>query len=47
MNSPQTCRSAIEASREALKVFTLEKTPLDYAHTQNNLGNSYGTLAET
>ena len=37
---------AIKAYKEALKVYTIDKFPMDYAMTQNNLGNAYGTLAE-
>lgn len=37
---------AIKAYEEALKVRTLERFPMDYAMTQNNLGNAYNTLAE-
>ncbi len=39
-------RTAIKAYEAALKVKTLERFPLDYAMTQNNLGNAYGRLAE-
>jgi len=39
-------KTAITAYREALKVYTLERFPMDYAMTQNNLGNAYGRLAE-
>ncbi|MEM2930854.1 MAG: tetratricopeptide repeat protein, partial [Thermoproteota archaeon] len=37
---------AIKAYEEALKVYTRERFPMDYAMTQNNLGNAYRTLAE-
>ncbi|MCJ7459122.1 MAG: tetratricopeptide repeat protein, partial [candidate division Zixibacteria bacterium] len=37
---------AIKAYEEALKVYTLERFPMQYAVTQNNLGNAYGTLSE-
>ena len=37
---------AITAYEEALKVYTLDRFPMQYAMTQNNLGNAYGTLAE-
>ena len=37
---------AIKAYEEALKVYTLDRFPMDYAMTQNNLGNAYSTLAE-
>jgi len=39
-------KSAIEAYEEALKVRTLERFPIQYAMTQNNIGNAYVTLAE-
>jgi tetratricopeptide (TPR) repeat protein len=38
-------RIAIEANREALKVRTPDRFPMDYAMTQNNLGAAYQTLA--
>ena len=37
---------AIEAYLQALKVITLDRFPIQYATTQNNLGNAYRTLAE-
>lgn len=37
---------AIEAYEEVLKVYTFERFPMQYATTQNNLGNAYSTLAE-
>ncbi|MFC2032397.1 tetratricopeptide repeat protein [Chloroflexota bacterium] len=37
---------AIQAYEESLKVYTLERFPMDYAMTQNNLGTDYRTLAE-
>ncbi|TAK60247.1 MAG: tetratricopeptide repeat protein, partial [Bacteroidetes bacterium] len=40
------CKHAIRAYESALKVSTLEEFPMDYAMTQNNLGNAYSTLAE-
>jgi len=36
---------AINAYNEALKVYTLEEQPMEYAVTQNNLGMSYCVLA--
>jgi hypothetical protein len=39
-------KTAITAYGEALKVYALERFPMDYAMTQNNLGTAYGTLAE-
>jgi len=38
--------TAITAYEEALKVYTLERSLINYAMTQNNLGNAYRTLAE-
>jgi len=35
---------AIEAFREALKIYTLKKFPVEYAQTMNNLGASYRDL---
>ena len=37
---------AIRAYEEALKIYTVEKYPVDYAMTQNNLGTAYRTLSE-
>ncbi|MGQ9595689.1 MAG: CHAT domain-containing protein, partial [Anaerolineae bacterium] len=37
---------AIEAYRQALTVYTPETAPLEYATTQNNLGNAYSDLAQ-
>ena len=37
---------AIKAFEESLKVRTLELFPMDYAMTQNNLGNAYRTLSK-
>ena len=39
-------RVKVAAFEEALKVRTLKDFPIDYAGTQNNLGNAYQTLAE-
>ena len=39
-------KTAIRAYDEALKVYTLERFPMDYAMTQNNLGVAYSSLAE-
>ena len=38
-------RIAVQAYEEALKVYTLDRFPMDYAMTQNNLGAAYSTLA--
>jgi tetratricopeptide (TPR) repeat protein len=40
------CKEAIKAFEEALKVFTLDKFPIQCAGTHSNLGNAYSTLAE-
>ena len=40
------CKKAIKSYEEALKVYTLERFPMDYAMTQNNLGIAYSMLAE-
>ncbi len=37
---------AIKAFQNALKITTVEQFPMDYAMTQNNIGNAYSTLAE-
>ncbi len=37
---------AVAAYREALKEWTRERVPLDWATTQNNLGNALQTLGE-
>jgi len=42
----ENCKKAITAFKEALKVRTLERFPMDYAMTQNNLGTAYVTLAD-
>ena len=42
----ENCKKAIEAYKEALRVYTLDRFPMDYAMTQNNLGTAYRTLAE-
>jgi len=45
-NTAGNCRLAIQAYTEALKVRTFDKFSMDYAMTQNNLGNAYETLGE-
>ena len=37
---------AIKAYEDVLKTYTLKHSKIDYAATQNNLGNAYRTLAE-
>jgi tetratricopeptide (TPR) repeat protein len=39
-------RSAIEVFRDALEKRTRERVPLDWAMTQNNLGNALATLGQ-
>ena len=39
-------KTAITAYREALNEWTRDKVPLDWAMTQNNLGNALLTLGE-
>ncbi|MGR3295602.1 MAG: tetratricopeptide repeat protein, partial [Candidatus Bathyanammoxibius sp.] len=41
----ENLKKAIEAFEEALRVYAFEKSPQDYAMTQNNLGNAYWGLA--
>jgi tetratricopeptide (TPR) repeat protein len=42
----KNCKKAIKSFKEALKVRTLKRSPMDYGITQNNLGVAYKTLAE-
>ena len=42
----ENCKKAIDAYKEALKVRTLERFPMQYAMTQNNLGVAYRTLGK-
>lgn len=46
INKKYYMKVSIAAYQEALKVTTLKDFPMDYAVTQNNLGNAYRTLAE-
>lgn len=46
INKKYYMKVSIAAYEEALKVYTLDRFPKDYAMTQNNLGNAYQTLAE-
>ncbi|GAG65825.1 unnamed protein product, partial [marine sediment metagenome] len=50
LNNPkkslEKVKEAIQAFQKALKVYTPEDFPVDYAMTQNNLGNAYHILAE-
>jgi len=45
-NPREALRRAIAAYEEALRFYTPDVAPLDYAMTQNNLGNAYRRLAE-
>ena len=42
LNKPKNAfkifKKALQAYQEALKVYTLDKIPMDYTRTQNNLG---------
>jgi tetratricopeptide (TPR) repeat protein len=40
------CKKAVRSYHEALKFYTVELFPIDYADIQNNLGVSYDRLAE-
>ena len=42
----ENCEKAITAYNEALEVFTLDHSPIQYARKKNNLGTAYRTLAE-
>ena len=42
----ENVKIAIRAYEAALEIYTIEKYPLDYATTQNNLRIAYGILAE-
>jgi tetratricopeptide (TPR) repeat protein len=46
INKKYYMKVSIAAYEEALKVTTLDRFPMDYAMTQNNLGNAYERLAE-
>jgi tetratricopeptide (TPR) repeat protein len=39
------CKNAINAYNEALRVYTFDKYPYQYATIQNNLGNAYWSLS--
>jgi tetratricopeptide (TPR) repeat protein len=45
-NPLEALRKAIAAYEEALRFWTPDIAPLDYAMTQNNLGSAYGRLSE-
>lgn len=40
------CEKAIQECQEALKAYTLDDSPVQYAAIQNDLGGAYGALAE-
>ncbi|PKP59054.1 MAG: hypothetical protein CVT89_01715, partial [Candidatus Altiarchaeales archaeon HGW-Altiarchaeales-2] len=42
----ENCKNAIKCYEEALKIRTIENFPMQYATTQNNLGNAYKTLGK-
>jgi len=45
-NTPEKyCKKAIETYEEVLEFWTLERFPMQYATTQNNIGNAYSVLA--
>ncbi len=46
INKKDYMQVSIAAYEEALKVYTLDRFPMQYASIQNNLGITYGTLAE-
>ncbi|MCD6451897.1 MAG: tetratricopeptide repeat protein [Acidobacteria bacterium] len=46
LRKPGYLKIAVSAFKKALKVYTPEKFPYEYALTQYNLGTAYGTLAE-
>jgi len=46
VNKKYYMKISIKIYQEALKVSTLERFPMDYAMTQNNLGTAYQKLAE-
>ena len=45
-SGPERLKQAVHAYTEALKERTRERVPLDWATTQNNLGNALATLGE-
>jgi tetratricopeptide (TPR) repeat protein len=42
----ENLKLAVAAYTEALRVYTFDDFPVDYATTQNNLGTAYGAMAE-
>ena len=46
INKKYFMKISIAAYEEALKITTLDRFPMQYAMTQNNIGNAYGTLGE-
>ena len=46
VSGPERLEQAVSAYVEALKEHTRERVPLDWAMTQNNLGNALWTLGE-
>src|SRR4030067_1083818 len=45
-NKKDNLNKAIVAFQEALKVYTIKKYRIEYAATQNNLGNAYSGLSK-
>ena len=43
-SGPERLKEAVAAYTEALKEYTRERVPLDWAMTQNNLGTAFATL---
>ena len=46
VSGTERLEQAVSAYVEALKEYTRERVPLDWAMTQNNLGNALRTLGE-
>ena len=40
----ENLKKAIESYNEALKIYTIDAFPVQYAATMNNLGNAYSDL---
>jgi len=45
-NKKENLAKAIQASKEALKIRTVQRYPFAHAVTQNNLGDAYSNLAK-
>jgi tetratricopeptide (TPR) repeat protein len=46
LSKEENLKKAILAYEKALKMYTIETYPVEYAMTQNNLGNAFGILSE-